>query len=167
MPRLLLAPVLLALTMSLPSPVLAGAAETSVPLSVGGCAPDYVRPDFRALERGLALARLKWATAKVKNYRYDFAQIAAPVAFPTARVTVKAGLVQGVGLAPGEQGEIGGQARATVEARFAAIAETLRLQRGQKCPAVEVAYDPTDGHPTRLYSGSRAANIADGWGSGG
>ena len=163
MPRSLpLAPVLLALTALLPAS--AGAAGSSAPLPVNGCAPGYVRPDFRALERELTVARVKWAGARVKNYRYDFAQIAAPVLFPTARVTVRLGRVQGAALAPGQQGEIGDQARATVEERFAAVAQTLRLQQGQKCPFVEAEYDAVDGHPVRLYSGSRAANVADGWG---
>jgi len=126
--------------------------------------PDYTRPDFAALERDLAAARARWSAAKVRDYSYDFAQVAAPVLFPTVRVTVRGGAVSEVILAPDQTGEIGGQAGATVEERFAAIAETLRGQREQPCPDVQVDYDPADGYPTRLYSGSREENIADGWG---
>ncbi|EYB67967.1 hypothetical protein DEIPH_ctg030orf0003 [Deinococcus phoenicis] len=166
---LLLVPALCALSACTPAQMGQQApqttTDTSVPLSSGGpCAPGYTRPDFAALERDLTAARARWTAAGVRDYSYDFAQIAAPVAFPDVRVTVRGGAVQGVTLKAGQTGEPGGQARATVEDRFAAIAQTLRGQQGQKCPVVETEYDPRDGHPTRLYSGSREVNLADGWG---
>lgn len=169
---LLPAPLLLALTLTACVPpqnanVGGGAsepaAETAVPLATG-CPPGYTRPDFAALERDLAAARSRWTGAGVRDYSHDFAQVSAPVRFPTVRVSVRGGMAQAVRLAPGETGEPGPQARATVEDRFANIAQALTYQRDQPCPAVEAEYDPRDGHPTRFLSATRQANVADGEG---
>ncbi|BDP42557.1 hypothetical protein DAETH_25260 [Deinococcus aetherius] len=169
-----LPPVLLALSLSacVPPQAQNGGArnteETTVPVGgpaqVGQCAPGYVRPDLAVLERDLAAARERWTAAGVRDYSHDFAQVSAPLRFPTVRVSVRGGMAQAVSLAPGETGEPSPQARATVEDRFANIAQALEAQREQPCPAVEVEYDGRDGHPTRFYSGTRQANVADGWG---
>ncbi|WP_216327257.1 DUF6174 domain-containing protein [Deinococcus aestuarii] len=169
-----LPPVLLALGLSAcaPSQSQNSAArtteETTVPVGgpaqVGPCAPGYVRPDFAVLERDLAAARARWTAAGVRDYSHDFAQVSAPLRFPTVRVSVRGGMAQAVRLAPGETGEPGAQARATVEDRFANIAQALEGQREQPCPAVEVEYDGRDGHPTRFSSATRQANVADGEG---
>lgn len=132
------------------------------PAASAGCVPGYVRPDFAALERELSAARARWRAAGVRDYRYDFRQVAAPVLFPTVRVSVRGGAVQGVTLVAGQTGQPSTQARATVEERFAQIAGALTFQRAQPCPAVEVAYDRGDGHPTRLYTAPRDLNVADG-----
>ncbi|GMA13867.1 hypothetical protein E5F05_17500 [Deinococcus metallilatus] len=162
----LLPPTLLAfvLTACVPAQHLTSAArETAVPLATG-CVSGYTRPDFAALERDLAAARAKWKAANVRDYSYDFAQIAAPVLLPTTRVTVRGGTVQGVRLVAGQTGQPSAQARATIEDRFASIAQALAAQKDRPCPAAQAEYDPRDGHPTRFYSGSREADIADGWG---
>ncbi|WP_102126915.1 DUF6174 domain-containing protein [Deinococcus planocerae] len=169
-----LPPVLLALSLGACAPSQTQNAEprtteeTTVPVGgpaqVGQCAPGYVRPDFAALEQGLAAARARWTAAGIRDYSHDFSQVSAPVRFPTVRVSVRGGMAQAVKLAPGETGEPGAQARATVEDRFANIAQALEGQRQQPCPAVEIEYDARDGHPTRFFSGTRQANVADGEG---
>lgn len=128
------------------------------------CAPGYVRPDFAALERELAAARARWVAAGIRTYRYEFRQVAAPVLFPTVLVLVFDRTVREVTLAPGESGPLPPLARATVEGRFDQIAQTLAVQRGQPCPVAEAEYSAAEGYPTRLYSGTGAANVADGWG---
>jgi len=139
-----------------------GPRPAAVPGASAGCVPGYVRPDFARLERELAAARARWTAARVRDYRYDFRQIAAPVLFPTVRVTVRGGVVQGVALVAGQTGEPSPQARATVEGRFTQIAQALAFQRSQPCPAVEVTYDRANGYPTRLYTAPRDLNVADG-----
>lgn len=165
-PTLLTPALALALAACVPAQQAQGSpqkVDPAVPLATG-CVPGYSRPDFTVLERDLAAARARWQAAGVRDYRYDFAQVAAPLRFPAVRVTVRGGAVASVERLPGESGEPSAQARGTVEARFADVAQVLRGQRKQACPVVEVEYDAQDGHPTRLYSGSGAANVADGWG---
>ncbi len=128
------------------------------------CAPGYVRPDFAALERELAAARARWAGARPPTYWYDFEQVAAPVMFPPVRVAVGGGAVREVLPLVTDGGSPPPLAPATVEDRFEQIAQTLILVRRQPCPVVEAEYDLRLGYPTRLYSGSGEANIADGWG---
>ncbi|MBB5235112.1 DUF6174 domain-containing protein [Deinococcus budaensis] len=140
----------------------AGEPPPAVPGASAGCVPGYVRPDFAALERELNAARARWRAAGVRDYRYDFRQVAAPVLFPTVRVTVRGGAVRDVVLVAGQTGEPSAQARATVEERFVQIAQALAFQRAQPCPAVEVTYDREDGHPTRLSTAPRDLNVADG-----
>jgi len=142
----------------------AGAGGGGAPPPQGVCAPGYVRPDFAALRQELASARTRWALAGIRDYAYDLTEVAAPVLFPTVRVSVRQHQVQALALAAGQQGEPGPNARGTVEDRFAAVASLLADQRSRPCPLVEAEYDPQAGYPTRLYSGSGEANIADGWG---
>ncbi|MPY66939.1 hypothetical protein F8S09_09580 [Deinococcus sp. SDU3-2] len=143
---------------------LAGAGGGGAPPPQAVCAPGYVRPDFAALRRELASARTRWALAGIRDYAYDFTEVAAPVLFPAVRVSVRQRQVQAVAVAAGQQGEPGPNAWGTVEDRFAAVASLLADGRSRPCPVVETDYDPQLGHPTRLYSGSGEANIADGWG---
>ncbi|MFB9995271.1 DUF6174 domain-containing protein [Deinococcus oregonensis] len=140
-----------------------GSAEPQVQPAVA-CVEGYTRPDFARLQADLSAARARWQAAALPNYAYDFAQYSLPVRFPAVRVTVSGGAVQGVALKAGEEGEPSAQARATVEGLFQNIADALAYQQGQPCPAVEAEYDAQDGHPTRLYSGIKEANIADGEG---
>jgi hypothetical protein len=126
------------------------------------CVPGHVRPDLAGMRAELTAARARWQAAGVRDYSYDFRQIASPVLFPTVRVTVRGGAVRGVALVAGQTGQPSAQARATVEGRFMGIAGALNYQRTQSCPLLEVTYDPQDGHPTRLYSGTGERNVADG-----
>ncbi|MEF2278721.1 DUF6174 domain-containing protein [Deinococcus sp. YIM 134068] len=161
-----LPPVLLALSLCACVPPQTEAQEESIPLGSSSgkvlCAPGYTRPNFAALRRELTAAQVVWETANVRDYSYSFAQIAAPVRFPTVRVTVRGGVAQPVTLAAGETGEPGTQARGAVEDRFADIAQKLAYQETQPCPVVEVSYDARNGHPTRLSTGTGQENIADG-----
>lgn len=142
----------------------AGGGGAPPPQAAVPCAPGYVRPDFAALGRELAAARARWTLAGIRDYAYDFTEVAAPVLFPTVRLTVRQRQVQAVALAAGQPGQPGPNARATVEDRFTSVASLLADQRSQPCPLVEAEYDPGLGYPTRLYSGSGEANVADGWG---
>lgn len=143
---------------------LAGGGGAPPPQVAVPCAPGYVRPDFAALERELAAARARWVATGIRTYRYEFRQVAAPVLFPNVLVLVLDRTVREVTLAPGESGPLPPLAPATVEGRFDQIAQTLVTQRRQPCPVVEAEYDAAEGYPTRLYSGTGAANVADGWG---
>ncbi|MDL2344336.1 DUF6174 domain-containing protein [Deinococcus sp. MIMF12] len=144
--------------------VQAGGGGAPPPQAAVPCAPGYVRPDFAALERELVAARAQWALAGVRSYRYEFRQVAAPVLFPTVLVLVLDRTVREVTLVAGESGPVSPLARVTVEGRFDQIAQTLAAQRGQPCPVVEAEYAAEEGYPTRLYSGTGTANVADGWG---
>lgn len=126
------------------------------------CVPGYVRPDLARAQAELTAARARWQAAGVRDYSYDFRQIASPVLFPTVRVTVRGGTVQGVALVAGQTGQPSPQARGAVEDRFQNVAEALAYQRTQPCPLLEVTYDVRDGHPTRLSSGNGELNVADG-----
>ncbi|ANE43102.1 DUF6174 domain-containing protein [Deinococcus puniceus] len=128
------------------------------------CVDSYTRPDFARLNADLGAARTRWQAAAPSTYAYDFAQYALPVRFPAVRVTVSGGAVQSVAVKAGEQGEPSAQARATVEDLFQNIADALAYQQGQPCPEIEAEYDAQDGHPTRLFSGTEEANVADGEG---
>lgn len=146
-----------------PAATTSSSAEPQVQPAVA-CAEGYTRPDFARLQADLSAARARWQAAAISNYSYDFAQYALPVRFPAVRVTVSGGAVQSVALKAGEEGEPSAQARATVEDLFQNIADALAYQQGQPCPAVETEYSVQDGHPTRLYSGIKEANSADGEG---
>ncbi|MFC5849026.1 DUF6174 domain-containing protein [Deinococcus petrolearius] len=128
------------------------------------CRADYVRPSFARLEADLASARARWAAQRARAYRYDFAQVAAPVRYPAVRVTVRPGAAPAIAVLPGEVGDPGGQAGGTVEARFAQVAQALASWRTQPCPEVRVTYDRVTGVPLTFYGGSGLANIADGYG---
>ncbi|THF68443.1 hypothetical protein E7T06_16590 [Deinococcus sp. Arct2-2] len=161
----LLAALALSLSACMTRPMSAnsGSTEPQVQRAVA-CAEGYMRPDFDRLQADLSAARTRWQAAAISSYAYDFAQYSLPVRFPAVRVTVSGGAVQSVALKAGEEGEPSAQARATVEDLFQNIADALAYQRGQPCPAVETDYDAQDGHPTRLYSGIKEANSADGEG---
>ena len=142
-----------------------GSAEpTAQPQPGAACVEGYTRPDFARLQTDLSAARARWQAAAISNYAYDFAQYALPVRFPAVRVTVSGGAVQGVALKAGEEGEPSAQARATVGDLFQNIADALAYQQAQPCPEIEGEYDVQDGHPTRLFSGTEEANVADGEG---
>ncbi|MDB5045750.1 MAG: hypothetical protein JWQ08_1800 [Deinococcus sp.] len=128
------------------------------------CVEGYTRPDFARLQADLSAARARWQAAAISNYAYDFAQYSLPVRFPAVRVTVSGGAVQSVALKAGEQGEPSAQARATVDGLFQNIADALAYQQAQPCPEIQAEYDVQDGHPTRLFSGTEEANVADGEG---
>lgn len=149
--------------MNRPAATTSGSAEPQAQPAVA-CAEGYTRPDFARLKADLSAARTRWQAAAISDYAYDFAQYSLPVRFPTVRVTVSGGAVQRVALKAGQEGEPSAQARATVEGLFQNIADALAYQRGQPCPAVETDYDAQNGHPTRLYSGIKEANSADGEG---
>ncbi|MVN85330.1 hypothetical protein GO986_00935 [Deinococcus sp. HMF7620] len=157
------AAALLGLLMTAAPLAQAGGAGGPVPAS-GVCRPGYVRPDFVALNRQLRQARTLWQAQGLKTYRYDVRQVAAPVLFPTTRVTVRGGQVTGTALAPGESGEPSPLARLTLEGRFDTVAQILREQARARCPDVRVSYDPALGFPVLLYSGLGDGGIADGFG---
>lgn len=150
------------LALALLSVAQAGGNEGPAPAPSSPCVPGYVRPDLARMQTELTAARARWQAAGVRDYSYDFRQIASPVLFPTVRVTVRGGAVQGVALVAGQTGEPSAQARATVEGRFTDIAGALSYQRTQPCPLLQVTYDARDGHPTRLSSGTGEVNVADG-----
>lgn len=151
------------LALALLSVAQAGGREGPPPAAPSSpCVPGYVRPDLARMQTELNAARARWQAAGVRDYSYDFRQIASPVLFPAVRVTVRGGTVQGVALVAGQTGQPSEQSRATVEDRFTNIAGALEYQRSQPCPLLEVTYDPQDGHPTRLSSGTGELNVADG-----
>ncbi|GGL73786.1 hypothetical protein GCM10010840_09830 [Deinococcus aerolatus] len=109
-------------------------------------------------------ARTRWKAARLQNYRYDFARIAAPLRFPDVTVSVEGGRVATVmsvdSLAPDLPG---GLTVGPVEALFLEITQAITYQRAQPCADLRVTYDAVDGYPRTFYSGSRFSPLADGY----
>lgn len=128
------------------------------------CAPGVMQPSFARLEAELNAARTRWKAARLQNYRYDFARIAAPLRFPDVAVAVEGGRVVTVtsvdSLAPTLPE---GLTVGPVEALFLEITRALTYQRAQPCADLQVTYDAVDGHPLTFYSGSRFSPLADGF----
>lgn len=129
-----------------------------------GCGPEFVQPDYARLEGQLDAARARWKAAKLQDYRYDFARIAAPLRLPDVTVTVEAGRVSNVvSLDPLEQVPPEGLTVGPVEALFLEITQAITFGRAQPCAALRVSYDAADGHPLTFYSGTRFSPLADGF----
>ncbi|WP_188901314.1 DUF6174 domain-containing protein [Deinococcus aerophilus] len=146
----------------------AGGGERAVPVGLGQparCAAGYVRPDFSRLQADLNAARTRWKAARVRNYRYDFARIAAPLRLPDVTVTVVGGRVQGIQAVDGQHPAAPSPLNAgPVEALFLEAARALTYQRSQPCATLRLGFDAVDGHPTTFYSGSQVSPMADGSG---
>ncbi len=138
-----------------------------MPVGLGrpaSCAPGYVRPDYARLQADLDAARARWKAAGLRNYRYDFARIAAPLRLPDVTVTVTGGRVQSIE-GDGTQGLSPSSLNAgPVEALFLEAARALNYQRAQPCATLRLGFDARDGHPTAFYSGSQLSPMADGFG---
>ncbi|MDV6375499.1 DUF6174 domain-containing protein [Deinococcus arenicola] len=142
-----------------------GSGGDSIPFGMGAqtCAPGHVQPNFARLESELKAARTRWKAARIQNYGYDFARIAAPVRYPNVRVKVVRGRITDIAPQnPLENIDTDRLHIGPVEALFSEIARAITYQRNQPCADLRVTYNAADGHPTTFYSGSRFSPQADG-----